>query len=202
MLVRSRFCIVYEAAKPWVDYANQDLTIFLPIIVDLLTCQWPPITSCPLNNVSSNSCCYGNGYQYVLIMFIVICYGDSIIMWWMAIAYYMTHLHPSLPTSTWYKYNCIMTTNKSMSHCTSFKCCSSKFTSSQELILLVLIAHSIHNGHCDGVLSSRFETSDQLWHHLTLIDDWIWSNHISITVLQDIVEIISSSDSWPLPLDI
>ena len=37
MLVRSWFCIVYEAAKPRVDYANQDLTILVPLIVDPLT---------------------------------------------------------------------------------------------------------------------------------------------------------------------
>ena len=39
VLVRSWFCIVYEVAKPRVDYANQDLTISVPIIVDPLTYQ-------------------------------------------------------------------------------------------------------------------------------------------------------------------
>ena len=37
LLVRSWFCIVYEAVKPQVDYANQDVTILVPLTVDLLT---------------------------------------------------------------------------------------------------------------------------------------------------------------------
>ena len=37
LYVRSWFCIVYEAAKPRVDYANQDLTILVPLIADPLT---------------------------------------------------------------------------------------------------------------------------------------------------------------------
>ena len=32
------FCIVYKAVKPRVDYANQDLTVLVPIIADPLTC--------------------------------------------------------------------------------------------------------------------------------------------------------------------
>ena len=44
--VRSWFCIVYEAAKLQVDYANQDLTVLVPIIVDPLTCmQMTPVPS-------------------------------------------------------------------------------------------------------------------------------------------------------------
>ena len=65
MLLRSWFCIVYEVVKTQVDYANQDLhvTIFGTHYFDLLRYQWLPITFCTLNNVSSNSHCYGNGYQ-------------------------------------------------------------------------------------------------------------------------------------------
>ena len=39
VIVRSWFCMVYEAAKPRVDYANQleDLTILVPLIADPLT---------------------------------------------------------------------------------------------------------------------------------------------------------------------
>ena len=56
------FCIGYKLAKPRVymcmHFSNQDQNCFGTHYCNVYMYQWPPITSCSLNNVSCNSCCY------------------------------------------------------------------------------------------------------------------------------------------------